>query len=69
MYFSAVAKASAGTEMTKRSEPAAAVVYEPVEERRLQHDEVLTESPLYQSHRTVETNPAYGVTTRREQSK
>ena len=49
--------------------PAAAVVYESVEERRLQHGEELTESPLYQSRGTVETNPAYGVTTRKEQSK
>ena len=69
VYFSAVAKASSGIEMKERSELAAVVVYESVEEGRFPPGEVLTDSPLYQSHGTVETNPVHGLTTRKEQSK
>ena len=54
--ISAVAKASIVTEMKERSKPATAVVYESVDEGRLRPGEVLTESPLYQLHGTVETN-------------
>ena len=54
--ISGVAKASTVTEMKERSEPSVAVVYESVDEGKFQHGEVLTESPLYQLHGTVETN-------------
>ena len=69
MCISAVAKASTVTEMKERSEPAVAVVYESVDEGRFQPGEVLTESPLYQSHGTVETNVSCGVMTGKEQCK
>ena len=66
--ISAVPKSSFATEMRARSEHATSVVYESINEGRLQPDEVLTENPLYPSVGTVETNPAYGVTTGQEQS-
>jgi hypothetical protein len=59
----AVKKAPADTELTKTSEPVTAVVYESIDERRSQPLEILTESPLYQSHGTVQTNAAYSVKT------
>jgi hypothetical protein len=58
--YRAVRKAPTDTELTDTREPVTTVVYE---ERRSQPAEVMTESPLYQSRLTVQTNPTYGVQT------